>query len=208
MFDDIKFLGWWVLMKKGYMRRGILCGLLSLMLITVSCSTEELLDSNEETIDLVEEEIEEDVVEEVDENVEEGNDDEVEDINEGTDTLSISEEILILVNQHRESIGKLALIRNASADNLATEHSNYMITKGAISHDNFILRFQKLQQEVNANAAGENVAAGYTTANSVMQGWIKSPGHKANIEGDFTHIGIAAVKDSNGRYYYTQLFYR
>jgi len=41
-----------------------------------------------------------------------------------------------------------------------------------------------------------------------MQGWINSLGHKANIEGYFTHIGIAAVKNSQGVYYYAQLFYR
>jgi len=145
---------------------------------------------------------EEDVEEDVEDDNEEGNE------NEGTDVLTISEEILELVNQHRVSIGKLALIRSSVADEIATEHSNYMISRGAISHDNFSDRFQELRQLVNANSAGENIAAGYPTAATVMQGWINSPGHKANIEGNFTHIGIAAVKDSQGRYYYTQLFYR
>ncbi len=179
------------------MKRGLLCGLLSLMLISVSCSKEELADSNEELIELIDD---------VDEDENDGDQEDIE--NEGSDALTISEEILSLVNQHRESIGKLALIRNSEADKLAADHSNYMISKGAISHDNFGLRFQKLQQEVNANSAGENVAAGYPTAQAVMQGWLNSPGHKANIEGNFTHIGIASIKDSKGRYYYTQLFYR
>ena len=61
---------------------------------------------------------------------------------------------------------------------------------------------------LNAKAAGENVAFGYATGETVMEGWLNSPGHKANIEGNFTHIGIAAIKDENGRYYYTQLFFR
>jgi len=188
------------------------------MLIAVSCSTEELTDPDEETVDLIEEEVEEDKdseednAEETEDAVEDENEEETEeeatDENEGTDTLTISEEILELVNQHRQSIGKTALIRSSAADELATEHSNYMISKGAISHDNFGDRFQKLKQEVNANAAGENVAAGYPTAAAVMQGWVNSPGHKANIEGNFTHIGIASIRDSQGRYYYTQLFYR
>ena len=54
----------------------------------------------------------------------------------------------------------------------------------------------------------KNVASGYPTAKSFINNWLNSSGHKANIEGDFTHIGIAAIKDSHGRYYYTQLFYR
>mgnify|MGYP000305087487 CR=1 FL=1 len=181
------------------MKKELLCGLLCLMLISVSCSKEELTDSNEELIEIVEDEI-------VDEDDNEEPQDDKE--NEGTEALNISEEILELVNEHRVSIGKSALIRNPTADELAAEHSNYMISKGAISHDNFMLRFQQLQQEVNANSAGENVAAGYPTAEAVMRAWLNSSGHKKNIEGDFTHIGIASIRNSQGRYYYTQLFYR
>ncbi len=121
---------------------------------------------------------------------------------------SISQEILHLVNQHRENVGKSALKRNSIADDIAKEHTDYMILKSKISHDNFNARFQELQQMVNAKGAGENVAAGYPTAQSVMDGWLNSSGHKDNIEGNFTHIGIAAIKDANGRYYFTQLFYR
>lgn len=122
--------------------------------------------------------------------------------------LSITEEILKLVNEHRQSINKSSLVRNNVADNLAKDHTIYMISENNISHDNFNTRFQELQQKVNAKSAGENVASGYPTAVSVMNGWLNSSGHKANIEGYFTHIGIAAIKDSQGRYYFTQLFYR
>jgi len=83
-----------------------------------------------------------------------------------------------------------------------------MIAQSNISHDDFNLRFQELQQKVNAYSAGENVASGYQDASSVMNGWLNSSGHKANIEGNYTHIGLAAIKDAQGRYYYTQLFYR
>jgi len=122
--------------------------------------------------------------------------------------LTITAEILVLVNQHRQEIGLEALKRSTIADELAIEHTNYMITHSKISHDNFNLRFQELQQKVNAHGAGENVASGYQDASSVMNGWLNSSGHKANIEGNYTHIGIAAIKDSYGRYYFTQIFYR
>ena len=122
--------------------------------------------------------------------------------------LTITGEILVLVNQHRQEIGLEALKRSTIADELAIEHTNFMIAQSEISHDNFNLRFQELQQKVNAHGAGENVASGYQDASSVMNGWLNSSGHKANIEGNYTHIGIAAIKDSKGRYYFTQLFYR
>ena len=131
--------------------------------------------------------------------------------NEGSievEDLTITGEILVLVNKHRQEIGLESLKRSAIADELAIEHTNYMIAQSEISHDYFNIRFQELQQKVNAHGAGENVASGYQDASSVMNGWLNSSGHKANIEGDYTHIGLAAIKDAQGRYYYTQLFYR
>lgn len=53
--------------------------------------------------------------------------------------------------------------------------------------------------------AAENVAYGYSVE-SVVNGWMNSPGHKANILGDYTSIGIGLAKDANGRIYYTQVF--
>lgn len=53
---------------------------------------------------------------------------------------------------------------------------------------------------------GENIAAGYSNPEYVMQGWMDSPGHKANIlTGDFTSIGIGCVKYGNVPYW-VQLF--
>ncbi len=120
---------------------------------------------------------------------------------------SIENEILKLVNKHRKSIGKSSLKINIFANNLSKEHTNYMIKKNTISHDNFNLRSQQLFDFENAKSIGENVAAGQNSAPSVMQSWLNSSGHKQNIEGDFTHIGISAIKNEAGNYYYTQLFF-
>ncbi len=121
---------------------------------------------------------------------------------------AITNEILNLVNTHRENIGKSMLELNCVATTLAIEHTQYMIAQDRISHEGFNDRFKALQQQVNATGAGENVASGYTNAESVMNGWLNSDGHRENIEGNFTHIGIAAVRNSEGRLFYTQIFYR
>ena len=47
---------------------------------------------------------------------------------------------------------------------------------------------------------------GYTSAQAVVDGWLGSEGHKTNIEGDYTHSAISAVKTNDGVYYYTQIF--
>lgn len=123
-------------------------------------------------------------------------------------TPSVEEDILQLVNAHRASIGKEALSTNTLATQLAKEHTLFMIGQEQISHDNFDYRADKLFDEENANNVGENVAAKQKSAEYVMEAWLNSQGHRDNIEGDFTHIGISAIKNEVGEYYYTQIFLR
>ncbi|MNL82429.1 Cysteine-rich secretory protein family protein [compost metagenome] len=48
---------------------------------------------------------------------------------------------------------------------------------------------------------------GYSTPEAVMNGWMNSSGHKANIlKTGFGKIGIGIAKNSSGRLYWTQLF--
>ena len=56
-------------------------------------------------------------------------------------------------------------------------------------------------------AIAENIAYGMRSVEEVMQQWIESPGHCKNIMNpSFTEFGMAQVKDSSGRYYWTQTF--
>ncbi|MGC6431849.1 MAG: CAP domain-containing protein [Jejuia sp.] len=125
-----------------------------------------------------------------------------------SEALTIAEEILMIVNTHRASIGENALEFDTLANDLAYEHTLYMIDQQDINHDDFDARSDRLFSEANASRTGENVAYGQPTAQAVMDAWLNSSGHRKNIEGDFTHIGIAAVKSTSGRYYYTQIFFR
>ena len=52
-----------------------------------------------------------------------------------------------------------------------------------------------------ATATGENIAAGYTTPAAVMNGWITSPGHFANLTNPaFHHVGIGRAARDGTRY--------
>ena len=60
---------------------------------------------------------------------------------------------------------------------------------------------------VSYRTAGENIAKGQKTAESVMKGWMNSSGHRANIlSSAYTHIGVGYAKDSRGNTYWVQMF--
>jgi uncharacterized protein YkwD len=116
-------------------------------------------------------------------------------------------EVLTLVNAERQKAGLSALrttdaIKRA-ADTRAAELAD------EFSHDRPDGRscFTALAEEgVAYSASGENIAMGQNTAAKVMDSWMKSSGHKANIlSDDFNVIGIGCYED-NGTYYWVQLF--
>ncbi len=53
---------------------------------------------------------------------------------------------------------------------------------------------------------GENIAAGYFSLERVMKGWMDSPGHKRNILGGFSEIGVGCAVDEAGRRYWCVTF--
>jgi uncharacterized protein YkwD len=53
---------------------------------------------------------------------------------------------------------------------------------------------------------GENLAWGLRTADRVVELWVASESHRANILGDFDFIGVEALPDANGQYYFSTLF--
>ena len=60
---------------------------------------------------------------------------------------------------------------------------------------------------IQYKTAGENIAKGYQSAESVVRGWMNSSGHRANIlNPSFKTIGVGAYTDSKGTIYWTQMF--
>lgn len=116
-------------------------------------------------------------------------------------------QILSLVNEHRSSLGLESLKTLNLVSNEAIGHTDYMIDLGQVSHDNFDSRYQKLVKSVSATKMAENVAYGFGSAEAVVNAWIKSDGHRRNIESDqFTDFGISTKQDENGRNYFTHIF--
>ena len=119
------------------------------------------------------------------------------------------DEILQLINDHRRSIGKPVLAKSQVIWEQANMHSQNMASKKVpFGHDGFADRIAKIRAALGSSgSAAENVAAGYGSAAAVVNGWLGSAGHRANIEGNSTRTGVSAVKSGDGVWYYTQVFY-
>jgi uncharacterized protein YkwD len=116
-------------------------------------------------------------------------------------------EILDLVNNYRATKNLNPLEKLNIISSVALDHTNYMVEKGEVNHDNFAERHEKLVLNADALKVGENVAYGYSSAKSVVNAWIKSDGHREIIENeDYTHFGISTEMNDEGRYFFTQLF--
>ena len=124
-------------------------------------------------------------------------------------TYAYSQEELQLfniINDYRASKGLNRLDKIDYMSVKSEEHDHYMISKGGVSHDYFQDRYEALVKNLGAVNVSENVAYNYSTPQGVFNAWLNSAGHKANIEGDFTHIGIATRTNSEGKKFYTNLF--
>src|SRR5690606_7760712 len=115
-------------------------------------------------------------------------------------------EILERINDHRLSVGLNPLQNMDLIKSQAYSHTDYMIEKQSTSLDYFYERSAFLKANAGAKSVSENVAWGYTNAQALVKAWLKSEGHKATIEGDFTNFDISAEKGTDGKWYYTNIF--
>tara|TARA_R110001583_G_scaffold50577_10_gene158028 strand:- start:15659 stop:16099 length:441 start_codon:yes stop_codon:yes gene_type:complete len=127
---------------------------------------------------------------------------------EAENVITIEQDLLDIVNEHRLTLNTNALEFSNIAYKYANIHTDYMIAKGSISHDNFSSRATNINSEVEVEMVAENVAKDYQSAIDAFQGWYTSSSHKKTMEGDFTHTGISVKKDEQGNFYFTQLFYK
>jgi uncharacterized protein YkwD len=126
-----------------------------------------------------------------------------------SDIDSMETQILQYVNEDRKQLNLSPLQMNAMESSLAYKHSADMATgKVRFGHDGFNSRAKAIQKSLGSTEIGENVASGPMSAREVVDGWLHSPGHKKNIEGNFTYTGIGYAKNKKGDIYFTQIFSR
>nr|WP_315197409.1 CAP domain-containing protein [uncultured Flavobacterium sp.] len=116
-------------------------------------------------------------------------------------------ETMTLINNYRISIGLNPLEKINHVSYKSEEHDEYMIANNVVNHDDFDARSNNIMKVLGAKKVSENIAYNYNSAKGAFDAWLKSEGHKQNIEGDFTHFGISIRENPvNGKKYYTNIF--
>ena len=103
-------------------------------------------------------------------------------------------QVLALTNQERSKAGCGPLRTNKALTNAAEAHAADMVDQHYFAHDSLDGRspFDRMKAAgFRGGAMAENIAAGYSSAAAVVEGWMNSPGHRANILNcTYTMIGI------------------
>jgi uncharacterized protein YkwD len=130
----------------------------------------------------------------------------------GLDHDAIAQQVLALTNQQRAQAGLAPLAPSPALSQAAQAYSSVMAATTCFLHVCGPLPDPgaRLVQAGYANwtAYGENIAMGYPSAQAVVDGWMASGEHRANIlSPTFTDIGIGLASGAaNGALYWTQDF--
>lgn len=129
-------------------------------------------------------------------------------------TESATAEVVRLTNQYRAKHGRPALAVSAKLTEAAKLHAEQMAAYQRLEHNISGARYPTLQSRLDAVGyiyamAGENIAWNQPGADAVMNTWLNSTGHRANIlDAGATEIGVAVARSASGEPYWIQVFGR
>ena len=120
-----------------------------------------------------------------------------------------AQEVLALVNKERAAAGLSAYTLDDTLCQAANIRAQEIVSEFSHTRPDGTSCFSVLQQfNYQHMKAGENIAAGQSTPEQVVDSWMHSEGHRANIlSTDYTKMGVGYWESSTGyTYYWTQLF--
>lgn len=113
-------------------------------------------------------------------------------------TLQFDQQVLQLVNSERANAGLSPLSMDSNLCNMALVKAQDLINNNYFEHTSptYGSPFDMMKKfQINYDAAGENIAKGQPTPEQVMNDWMNSEGHRANIlSSSFKNIGIGYFK--------------
>jgi uncharacterized protein YkwD len=131
----------------------------------------------------------------------------------GSNRADLASQVVSLINTYRSSIGLSQLGISSTLAASSEWKSLHMAANGYFDHNDPAPPVSRtaFQRATDCGYSGgwwgENIAWGYATAQSVVNGWLGSAGHKANIENpNFTSTGVGVAANGSGQLYWTQSF--
>ncbi|MFF5961032.1 CAP domain-containing protein [Streptomyces luteogriseus] len=121
---------------------------------------------------------------------------------------SAAAQVLSLVNEERAKVGCSPVAAGSALTALAQSYSEDMAARGFFDHTDPDGRtpWDRAEKAGISNLGGENIARGQADAAAVMDAWMNSPGHRANILNcDFKTLGVGVELGSGGPWW-TQNF--
>jgi len=111
---------------------------------------------------------------------------------------------LELLNATRVSEGRAPLIMAPALQTLARDWSLHQVRTQRLSHRSPASQASWIEAQFSPRwrQVGENVGVGYSVE-SLHETFMRSPAHRANVLGDFTHVGIGSARDEAGRIWVT-----
>ena len=125
---------------------------------------------------------------------------------------SIANDVVRYTNEQRVRNGLRAFVASARLMEAARLHAEQMAQYQRMDHTIGSAKYPTLQSRLDAvgyvyQNAAENVAWNSQTPQSVVTGWMNSPGHRANIlNPGLTEIGTAMARSAKGEPYWIQVF--
>ncbi|MDT0302096.1 CAP domain-containing protein [Streptomonospora wellingtoniae] len=111
----------------------------------------------------------------------------------GSQPSTLAQQVVSIANEERADAGCGPLQVDPRLTAASEGHSQDMSERDYMAHENPDGEgpAERAEEAGYGSWSGENVAAGYTSAASVMEGWMNSPGHRANILNcDNTEVGV------------------
>lgn len=119
----------------------------------------------------------------------------------GSSLKAYEQQVVDLTNKERAKYGLPPLKVDPTLSKMARDKANDMAVNHYFSHTSptYGSPFDMMKQYgIQFTAAGENIAEGQRTPEEVVNGWMNSEGHRANIlNKDYTHIGVGYVENGN-----------
>lgn len=133
----------------------------------------------------------------------------------GTSRPDLASDVVTRINAHRTSLGLVALNVSPTLTNAAVWKARHMARYSYMQHDDPAPpiartvpdRLEACGYPSRTTGWGENIAYGYSTGAAVVQAWLNSSGHRANIENaSYRSTGVGAATNASGVVYWSQEF--